>query len=242
MPNPGNPQDLNRYAYVRNSPLRHTDPSGHCIPGYNCPGDKGQNDPIVGGIWTPPPPSHEGPGRWVPQEQRDEARKCILGAAIFDTLATVVSLWGAEIEVAVTLGMASLDGPVLPIADIPAPFVGVVAYQKTLGKVENWLGLASGVNTIAADILGGYTYIDDNTEYGLPEIVIGQNTVEDLIAGLDSQLLGLIIPEAFVDTVINSSQALDNWMYLGGMNGDPTWELRVTWDGGWYTKHYDNNR
>ena len=28
VPNPGNPQDLNRYAYVRNNPLRYTDPSG----------------------------------------------------------------------------------------------------------------------------------------------------------------------------------------------------------------------
>ncbi|MBC7251753.1 MAG: RHS repeat-associated core domain-containing protein, partial [Anaerolineae bacterium] len=29
VPNPGNPQDLNRYAYVRNNPLRYTDPSGY---------------------------------------------------------------------------------------------------------------------------------------------------------------------------------------------------------------------
>ncbi|RLC83572.1 MAG: hypothetical protein DRI79_13785, partial [Chloroflexi bacterium] len=29
VPDPGNPQDLNRYAYVRNNPLRYTDPSGH---------------------------------------------------------------------------------------------------------------------------------------------------------------------------------------------------------------------
>jgi hypothetical protein len=29
VPNPYNPQDLNRYSYVRNNPLRYTDPSGH---------------------------------------------------------------------------------------------------------------------------------------------------------------------------------------------------------------------
>ncbi|MCP4525479.1 MAG: RHS repeat-associated core domain-containing protein [Aestuariibacter sp.] len=29
VPNLGNPQDLNRYAYVNNNPLRYTDPSGH---------------------------------------------------------------------------------------------------------------------------------------------------------------------------------------------------------------------
>ena len=31
MPNPANPQDLNRYAYVRNNPLKYTDPSGHWL-------------------------------------------------------------------------------------------------------------------------------------------------------------------------------------------------------------------
>jgi len=32
VPNPYNPQDLNRFSYVRNNPLRYTDPSGHVIP------------------------------------------------------------------------------------------------------------------------------------------------------------------------------------------------------------------
>ena len=31
VPEAGNPQDLNRYAYVRNNPLIYTDPSGHAV-------------------------------------------------------------------------------------------------------------------------------------------------------------------------------------------------------------------
>jgi RHS repeat-associated protein len=30
VPDPSNPQSLNRYSYVRNNPLRYTDPTGHC--------------------------------------------------------------------------------------------------------------------------------------------------------------------------------------------------------------------
>lgn len=44
VPNAGNPQDLNRYSYVRNNPLRHTDSTGHCLDAaatagiFNCAG------------------------------------------------------------------------------------------------------------------------------------------------------------------------------------------------------------
>ncbi len=31
VPNPGNPQDLNRYSYTRDNPLRYTDPSGRMV-------------------------------------------------------------------------------------------------------------------------------------------------------------------------------------------------------------------
>ncbi len=32
VPNPYNPQSLNRYSYVLNNPVRYTDPTGRCIP------------------------------------------------------------------------------------------------------------------------------------------------------------------------------------------------------------------
>jgi RHS repeat-associated protein len=47
VPNPGNPQSVDRYAYVNNNPMRYNDPSGNCIPDYNCPGDPPIEDPII---------------------------------------------------------------------------------------------------------------------------------------------------------------------------------------------------
>jgi len=35
VPEPGNPQTLNRYAYTLNNPVRYTDPSGHCVFGVD---------------------------------------------------------------------------------------------------------------------------------------------------------------------------------------------------------------
>ncbi len=56
VPDPANPQDLNRFSYVRNSPLMYTDPSGNkpCGDGekYNC---DGQLDTTTPPVVTKPP-------------------------------------------------------------------------------------------------------------------------------------------------------------------------------------------
>ena len=44
IPDPANPQDLNRYSYARNNPLRYTDPTGHIA---NNPNELTQADEIL---------------------------------------------------------------------------------------------------------------------------------------------------------------------------------------------------
>ncbi len=56
VPNPANPQDLNRYAYVRNNPLKYIDPTGHAVDPWGSGGN--------------PPPAEPPPQ----QSSRDTAR------------------------------------------------------------------------------------------------------------------------------------------------------------------------
>ena len=49
VPQPGNPQSLNRYAYTLNNPLRYTDPTGHRVLPEDIPGVK--THPVTG-EWT----------------------------------------------------------------------------------------------------------------------------------------------------------------------------------------------
>ncbi len=51
VPEPVNPQDLNRFSYTRNNPLRYRDPSGHCIVGYSGGGVRMDEAPYgTGGV------------------------------------------------------------------------------------------------------------------------------------------------------------------------------------------------
>jgi RHS repeat-associated protein len=48
VPGAENPQALNRYSYVLDNPLTHSDPTGHCVPDVNCPGDECFRNPACG--------------------------------------------------------------------------------------------------------------------------------------------------------------------------------------------------
>jgi len=64
VPNVANPQDLNRFAYVRNNPLRYTDPSGNrpCGDGekYDCDGRLNPTSPSKPPVVIVPKPGGSG--------------------------------------------------------------------------------------------------------------------------------------------------------------------------------------
>jgi hypothetical protein len=177
VPNPKDPQAFNRYSYVLNSPLVYTDPSGHCIPDYNCPGD------------TPFPPSE--PGKHVSGAREKLAGLCDVIATGLDFGALTVSASGAALE-----GAAFLVGGV-----DPAPFEeggAVVLYWLLMNPLENMISSGGAGAAALGDWLGGNSYFDSETG----EIVIGQNTMVSwaaLVLGNQS-----FIPlEGVGDTIVN---------------------------------------
>ena len=52
VPNPANPQDFNRYSYVRNNPLRYTDPTGHAAYSETEAGCSGGGPACIMDMWS----------------------------------------------------------------------------------------------------------------------------------------------------------------------------------------------
>jgi hypothetical protein len=130
VPDAGNPQDLNHYSYVRNSPTRYVDPSGHCIPGVNCPG-------MISGVEAPSGYDFETyPG--------DEAYVAMLEHLI---------LW-TEQEQAETGGMLELAVLQDQYANALAPYINrdSTVLQKMAGETF-WMGASETLASFAPNMV-----------------------------------------------------------------------------------------
>jgi RHS repeat-associated protein len=106
VPRPGDPQSLNRFSYVLNNPVRHQDPSGHCIPEYNCPGEKPTDDVDLGISYA-----------WNREKYEHERRLEAISQAISDVIPQPIKdAWP---------GIAKFLGP--PFVPMPKGFkIGII--------------------------------------------------------------------------------------------------------------------
>ncbi|HRJ58828.1 MAG TPA: RHS repeat-associated core domain-containing protein [Anaerolineales bacterium] len=74
IPDPSDPQDFDRYTYVRNNPIRYTDPSGH----FSCSSDKNSDEYCPGkpngSITSPPKQPKPKPPRGEEQNSQNQNR------------------------------------------------------------------------------------------------------------------------------------------------------------------------
>ena len=105
VPEPGNPQALNRYSYVLNDPLRYNDPSGHrlseCgLEGSECGGGGASSSYSEGELpdsdfASSPAPVDTTPSKHTPTPSAETAEDA---EAVDNWLAEAVDNWLGEIE------------------------------------------------------------------------------------------------------------------------------------------------
>lgn len=186
VPNPVNPQSLNRYSYVNNNPLRYTDPTGHyCVEEdadgniihMNC----GSWEPIGGG-------GNGGGG--LDEDEDDEPDLHIelgnpscdsaceqmleglfVAAAMYDSIALGVNF---TLAVGADLALA-LGGPL-------AYGEALIIYQG-LSVVPNLIGSAGGAIWIASGLLSGETHIEMTVNNGMASVSgsVAQDTIATII-------------------------------------------------------------
>ncbi len=151
VPDPASPQLLNRYAYVTNNPLRYTDPSGHCIPGWNCPGD------------VKPPRGLRFTGRWVTPD-----KEAVLDAVWTISHAMANALRQRNRELLKTGDWEQVK-PVPPLGELFSRVFGRVDFHRSPQRcgtgcwAETW---APRITVYANAPEGGYTFQNAAHELG----------------------------------------------------------------------------
>ncbi len=219
MPEPGDPQSLNRFSYVGNNPVRYADPTGHWPdPWYTV--QRLASRAYRNVVWindhvevSPEPKS----SNQLSEQQQLWVDTLNTTAVIADTVALGLSAAGAVVEG----GIAIADGPA-PIGDGGA----LAIYFGAINPVEN---IASGVGyvaTLSADTIAGDTFI----QFSPFAIGLGQDSTVSTITTAAGNLLPL---EGFLDSAVNSLiLSYDSERIAGDI---PTiGELRFDWERGLY--------
>ena len=216
VPDPANPQSLNRYSYTPGNPLRYTDPSGH--------------DPY---------PNDGGPGREVPSWSRNVATGLKVAGLAVGLCEWSISLSGTSVQ-ATSLFAAFLDGS-LPVLDAVGAGKAYLEYKMVFDPLENVLGGIGFGLTFLADILDGYNYVDTQGSVHPEdwEWVLGQNTVEEFRYAFYGFAATQLVPLGAIDLGMNSHKLYHDFQ---GLHSNPTMERRIPILGGSkhaYEIHYD---
>ena len=107
IPNPLNPQDLNRYTYTRNNPVKYTDPSGHKVIGSDSYGCMGTSNCTISSAVRQPD------GGWLITERTiDKSGGDDGGVEQFDTNAPIDFGTGSDVNEVVLIGLEVAAGDV----------------------------------------------------------------------------------------------------------------------------------
>jgi RHS repeat-associated protein len=232
VPDPYNPQDLNRFSYVRNNPLRYTDPTGHracddfdtaggC---YTAPGGGGMG---FGGLQPKPRPQPD--PEPAPNPSTDDgvgpstfASDLAYGADVAGVVLADMEMIVVDTIGALVIADGCITGVGCPAAIGTAVFLDyAVSRWSTLGFTENVAGGIALVGTAVADFQSGTSYW--RSDRNQITIGVGQDTAVSL-----SNFIAGQVPEANYDAWISKKQLeYDNRRRLGELPGVTMFEINI---------------
>lgn len=197
VPSAANPQNLNRYSYVLNNPLRYRDPSGHCMDdgGGNCVRDEKDSIVLRESDWERAGRTTDGvdPSETNLQQTRDFLTEfevlagggLKISSMVTDVVAAVDTNLAGGFEVVGLVGLATgqveVAGPAL-VAD------------QILVNAGNGLSLASTLECAAGDSLLTGTPLTEDTYNSFIDMALGfaPGARSGIVAALidDHQVLG----------------------------------------------------
>ena len=175
VPNPANPQDLNRFAYVRNNPLRYIDPTGNrpCGDGekYDCDGKLNPTTPSKPTVVIVPNPK---PDKTDPNPNNvgvpidistpfnpidiycGDISGLACAANVTQDIATIIGVVGVVFIEAPAVADGCLAGG--PFGCVVAEVGVIVVWNLTLNNAETVASTASLLLTGADDLInnGGF--------------------------------------------------------------------------------------
>jgi len=189
VPNPANPQSLNRYSYTLGNPLRYTDPSGH-----RC------EEPELG---DPPNVQFHDFSYSAGQDGVTAANSVeLLGGQIVDTIGTILALWNFGLDLVEIAAPPGVD-------QIPAWADLFIATESSVLQGETYWGRPyPGAPEML--VLG-----QDPVVTTTDTIIGGVSTLVGLLGGAPTEGASIVAGKA-IDTLTSSFSALHDFGRLTG--------------------------
>jgi len=245
VPGAGNPGAWDRYAYVLNSPIGATDPTGHSCSsadgngnyGNSCQGGQGTGNnnatPLVPGtVYTgdnnPPTGCPNGsphrdcePRGGEPAATPGNVPLTVAPPTLADSVALGLNISGLVLDI-FALALSTV-GVTIDVLTFLFPgfldnLIGYAGYQLIVDPFENALGVWSLLAVAIADGISGQTTLQTNTYQGASstELIFGASTT---ITGVTTAA-GQFAPNAEVDMLINIFAIYND---VASLTGNSAW-------------------
>jgi tRNA(adenine34) deaminase len=184
IPDPYNPQDWDRYAYVRNNPVINADPTGHML-------DQGGGAASMGDDWWK---KRQDKTHSLPKPPLDTKKQWTKNVGDFATL--------LDSFAALSNGAYAVTGDLVTLA-CPGCYPLVLAGYRYYSYIPN------SISTVSMGLWVGQGFITGENSFSIAqsssETTVSLSISQDSIAAINTNTIGWLIPEPNVAFALDSA-------------------------------------